>query len=161
MLTEVEQLAIESMVNKGLKLSTIKRKLGKHGKEVEEYVSELDAQLGKVDSLIRSGVLARLAKAGINGSHADELMNRTLKQMDDPQHTSVEELYNACISMIGARELIKTTSDTGAPGVAVMTGEASVISNADRENPRSPVLSRKARPVIYRPKTGKMASDEE
>lgn len=153
MLSEVEKNAIENMVNKGLAISTIKKKLKRTTKEIDQYIESVSPQ-ATINPLVKSGTLARLAKAGLHGGEAVDLMNRTLKKIEDTSSLSTEELYNACIANIGARELIKTTSDTGNAGVAVMTGEASAIDN---NTERQSNLSRKAEGVIFRPKDGEMA----
>lgn len=161
MLSEMEKHAIKSMVAEGLKTPAIRKKVGrsgKEGKEVDQFIKELSKTgSAEVSGVVRSGTIARLGKAGLDHDNAVELIDRTLRKMDAIVDVSVEELYNACIANIGARELIKTRTDGGNAGVAVMTGEAAQFGQ-DLAKARTEISS-KAASAIFRPKTGKMANE--
>jgi len=156
MLSEIEKNAIENMVRNGLANSTITKKLKKNTKEVRDYIQSVSPASG-LNPLVKSGAMARLSKAGLVGNDAEDLLNRTLRRFEDVSSISVEELYDACIINIGARELIKNKTDLGNEGVAIMTGEAAGLEQSKSNDSQ---YSRKARPMIYRPKDGKMASEE-
>lgn len=140
-LTDVEKLAIETMVQRGLPIEQIKETLGKAPKSrlVEKYIKEAD--LNKPPKYDHNTVLQKLAAAGLDNEDCKRLVQSALKELGDSPTTS--EVYNEAVRHIGPRERMVGKQQ----GAKIMTPEASKMGDKKGERQES----RSTRDSIFKP----------
>ncbi len=133
-LTNVDKIAIESLINEGYSPNYIRSQFEDDKQEVAvKYATKMKRKRDKtvaikpeeppVKEFDKPALLNRLAKAGIHGEVAERLIKKALPNVSSKP--PVDEIYNEVIRNIGPRELMVTTTEGGNKGVAVMTSAAS------------------------------------
>lgn len=165
-LSKLQQQSIrELFLSTDMTFEEIRDKVGlsKNSKQVEKLVEEegleklKDKIVENTESEVQedadySEVVDRLRKAGLSESAAKTALRRALEAIEEAGHENAtpDEVFIAATSYIGSGALIRTTTDSGKQGVAIMTPEAARVSTPSHSNPNE--SSRHLRDAHIRPK---------